>query len=121
MTANSKQGFRDSVDPMLDAFIKELLDAGSNPKAASRAQDAVTAAPAEALMAALARTISQASPFERAFFVAALAPALAEALAPALAEALAPAIVTTLSNMASQKKSSQQSASSEGSGKQKGE
>lgn len=109
MTTNSGP---DPVDSVLEALIKELIEDGSNPKAASRAGDAVTAALAEAQMAALARTVSQASEFERALFVATLAPALAEALAPILAEALAPALVTALGQMAAPKKTGQESASS---------
>ena len=76
---------------------------------------------AEALVVTLARTISQASPYERSFMVAALAPALAEALAPALAEALAPALVTALNNMAAQKKIGQELASGDGSDRQEGQ
>lgn len=122
MTTNSGQAAsQDRLDPVLEALFKEMIETGSYPKAASRAEDAVAAAQAEALMATLERTVSQASPYERALLVAALAPALAQALAPALAEALAPALVTALSNMASQKKTSQESASSEGSDKQEGE
>jgi hypothetical protein len=122
MTTNSGQAAgQDRLDPVLEALFKEMIETGSHPKAASRAEDAVMAAQTEALMVTLARTVSQASPFERTLLVAALAPALAEALAPVLAEALAPALVTALSNMAAAKKTSQESASSEGSDKQEGE
>jgi hypothetical protein len=116
MTTNSGQAAsQDRIDPVFEALIKELLETGSKPKAASRAGGAVTADLVEALMVALARTTSQASPIERALIAEALVPALAEALAPALAEALAPAIVTALDNIISPKKTSQESASSEGS------
>ena len=121
MTTNSGQtSTRDRIDPMLETLIKGLIETGSYPKAASRAEDAVTTAMTEALMVILARTVSEASPFERSLLVAALAPALAKALAPALAEALAPALVTALSNMAAPKQTSQKSAPIEGSYNQEG-
>ena len=121
MTTNAGQAAtQDPLDAVFEALLKELSETGSQPKAASRAEDAVKAALDETLMVAMARTVSQASPFERAVLVAALAPAIAEALAPALAEALAPALATALSNMATAKKTSQESASSEGSDKQEG-
>jgi hypothetical protein len=106
------------MDPMLEALFKEMTQTGSYPKAASRAEDAAVA---QALMETLARTVSQASPYERALIVATLAPALAEALAPALAEALAPALVSALSNMAASNKGSQESGSSDGSDRQEGQ
>jgi len=112
MTTNSgKTSPQDSIESVLEALLKEWMETGLKPKAASRAEDADMADVAEALRGALARTVSQASPFERALLVAALAPALAEALAPTLAEALAPAIVTALSNLAAPKQTSQESAS----------
>ncbi len=121
MTTNSGQATsQDRLDPVLEALLKEMIETESKPIAVSRAEEAVTTAMAEALMVILARTVSQASPFERSLLVAALAPALAKALAPALAEALAPALVTALSNMAAPKKTSQESAFSEGSYKQEG-
>jgi hypothetical protein len=110
MTTKSGQAaIQDPLGPVLEALIKEMIEPGSNPKAASRMDEAITAALAEELKTALAHTVSQESPFERAIFVASLAPALAEALAPALAEALAPALVEALSNMAAPKKTSQES------------
>ena len=121
MTTNSKQGgIQETGDPVVDALLKELIDTGSHPKAAAQAQEIVTAASAQALTMAVARTISHASPFERAFIVATLAPALAEALAPALAEALAPALVKALNEIASAKQPGPPSPSSEGSGEQQG-
>jgi len=113
MTTNAGQAAtQDPLDAALEALLKELSETGSQPKAALRAEDAVKAALDETLLVAMARTVSQASPFERAVLVAVLAPAIAEALAPALAEALAPALATALSNMATAKKTSQESASS---------
>lgn len=90
---------QDPLDSMLEALLKERLEPGSKPKAASRAEDAVVEDVTEALRIDLVRAVSQASPFEKALLVSALAPALAEALAPALAEALAPAIVRALGNI----------------------
>ena len=113
MTTNSGQATsQDRLDPVLEELLKEMIEIESKPKAVSRAEDAVTTAMAEALMVILARTVSQASPFERSLLVAALAPALAKALAPAL--------VTALSNMATPKQTSQESAYSTGSYKQEG-
>ena len=66
-----------------------------------------------------ARTISQASSFEKVILAIALAPALADALAPALAEALAPAIVKALDTIASPKETGQEAVSKEDSDKQK--
>jgi uncharacterized protein YejL (UPF0352 family) len=121
MTTNSGQATsQDRLDPVLEELLKEMIEIESKPKAASRAEEAVTTAMAEALMVILARTVSEASPFERSLLVAALAPALAEALAPALAEALAPALVTALSNMAAPKQTRQVSAPSGGSYRQEG-
>ena len=87
---------------VLDALIKEMVEPGSHPKTASRPGEAVTAALAEELKETLAHTVSQGSPFEKAIFVATLAPALAEALAPAIVEALG--------KMAAPKETSQESA-----------
>jgi hypothetical protein len=109
-----------STDQMFDALIKEMIETGSSSKATSRTDEAVTAALAKAVMTDLARTVSQASPFERALLVSVLAPALAEALAPALAEALAPALVDALSNMAASQKTGQESASGGDSDRQEG-
>ncbi len=120
MTTNPEQAARDRMDPMVEALLKELMETASYPKAASGGtEDAVTAA----LMASLispARTISQASSFEKVILAAALAPALADALAPALAEALAPAIVKALNTMVSPKETSQAPVSKEDSDKQEG-
>ena len=120
MTTNPEQAtIQDRVDPMVEALIKELIETASYPKAASRTEDAITAA----LMASLispARTVSQASSFEKAVLAAALAPALADALAPALAEALAPAIVKALNTMVSPKETSQAPVSKEDSDKPEG-
>ena len=105
MTTNSGQAAsKDPLDQVLEALLKEDM---TESKAASQAEDATT----KALLGTLARTVSQASPFERTLLVTALAPALAEALAPVLAEALAPALVTALSNLAAPKPTSQESAS----------
>jgi hypothetical protein len=99
---------------MFDTVIKELIETGrSSLKAASRTDDAVKVALAKTVMTDLARTISQASPFERALLVSALAPALAEAVAPAL--------VNALSNMAASQKTGQESASGDGSDRQEGQ
>jgi len=106
------------MDPMFEALFKEMTQSGAYPKAASRAEDAAVA---QALMATLKNTISQASPYERALIVATLAPALAEALAPVLAEALAPALMSALSNMAASDKTSQESGSGDGSDRQEGQ
>ena len=119
MTTNYGQSTaQDRMDPMLEALFKEMTQTGTYPKAASRTEDAAVA---QALMATLARTVSQASPYERALIVATLAPALAEALAPTLAEALAPALVSALNNMAASNKTGQESDSSDGSDKQEGQ
>jgi hypothetical protein len=101
-----------STDQMFDALIKEMIETGSSSKATSRTDEAVTAALAKAVMTDLARTVSQASPFERALLVSVLAPALAEALAPALVDAL--------SNMAASQKTGQESASGGDSDRQEG-
>ena len=111
MTTNYGQSAaQDRMDPMLEALFKEMTQTGTYPKAVSRAEDAAVA---QALMATLARTVSQASPYERALIVATLAPALAEALAPAL--------VSALNNMAASSKTGQESGSSDGSDKQEGQ
>jgi hypothetical protein len=124
MTTTSGQApIQDRIDPLVEALIKELIETASHPKAASRTEDALTAALTDAVMASLippAGTVSQASSFEKAVLAAALAPALAEALAPALAEALAPAIVKALETLVSPKETSQESGSQEGSDKQEG-
>ena len=119
MTMNYGQSAaQDRMDPMLEALFKEMTQTGTYPKAVSRAEDAAVA---QALMVTLARTVSQALPYERALIVATLAPALAEALAPALAEALAPALVSALNNMAASNKTGQESGSGDGSDKQEGQ
>ena len=110
-----------STDQMFDAVIKELIETGgSSLKAASRTDDAVKVALAKTVMTDLARTISQASPFERALLISALAPALAEAIAPALAEAIAPALVDALSKMADSQKTGQESTPGGNSDRQEG-
>jgi len=98
---------------VLEAVIKEMVEPGSHPKAAWRTEGAVTDALAEEIKQALAHTVSEGSPFEKAIFVATLAPALAEALAPALAEALAPALVEALSKMAAPKETNQEATPSQ--------
>ena len=89
MTTNSGQtSTRERIDPMLETLIKGLIETGSYPKAASRTEDAVTAALTEAYMVSLItpeRAESQVSPFKTAILAAALAPAIAEVLAPKLA------------------------------------
>jgi hypothetical protein len=111
MTTNYGQSAtQDRMDPMLEALFKEMTQTGTYPKAASRAEDAAVA---QALMVTLARTVSQASPYERALIVATLAPALAEALAPAL--------VSALNNMAASNKTGQESGSGDGSDRQEGQ
>jgi hypothetical protein len=108
------------MSQVLDTLIKEMVEPGSYPKTTARAEEAVTSALAEELKGALAHTVSEGSPFEKAIFVATLAPALAEALAPALAEALAPALVEALSKMAPPKETSQEAAPSQGSSNPEG-
>jgi hypothetical protein len=122
MTTNSGQAqTQGTTDQMFDAVMKELIETGrSSLQAAARTEDAVKVALAQTVMTDLAGTISQASPFERALLVSALAPALAEAVAPALAEALAPALVDALSKMAASQKAGQESASGDGSERQEG-
>ena len=114
MTTNSGQAtFQDRIDPMVEALIKELLETASHPKAASRTEDAIEAALAEAFMTSLippAGSVSQASSFDKAILAAALAPALAEALAPAIAKAL--------DTLGSPKETGQESGSKESSSKQ---
>lgn len=110
MTTNTGEASpQDQLDSVLEAFLKERLEPGSKSKATSRAEDAVMADVAAALRVDLVRTVSQASPFEKAVLVSALAPAIADAIAPALGEALAPAIVTALSHMAAPEKTGQES------------
>jgi len=117
MTTSSEQASaQDRMGPMLETLIKGLIETGSQPQAALRAEDAVTAALTEAYMVSLitpSRGVSQISPFETALLAAVLAPAIAEVLAPKLAEALTPAIVTALNNIVS-KKAAQESASGKG-------
>jgi len=112
-TKSGQEAIQDSMGQVLDALIKEMVEPGSYPKTTARAEGAVTAALAEELKGALAHTVSEGSPFEKAIFVATLAPALAEALAPALAEALVPALVEALSKMAPPKETSQETAPSQ--------
>jgi hypothetical protein len=119
MTTNYGQAAsQNRIDPMLEELFKEMIQTGSYPKAASRTEDAAVA---QALMVTLARTVSQASPYEKALIVATLAPALAEALAPALAEALAPALMSALSNMAASNKAGQESGTGDRSDRQEGQ
>lgn len=108
-TRPGQDAIQGSMDQMLEAFIKEMIEPGSNPKAASRTEDAVTAALAGELREVLTQTVSQGSSFEKAMFVATLAPALAEALAPVLAEALVPALMEAFNKMAAPEKTSQES------------
>ena|SRR5438132_1604022 len=118
MTANSGQlRTQDSIEPMVETLLKELIEATTHTKAASRTQDAITAALTEAYMGSLipsARIEEPASSLEIAVLAAALAPALAQALAPELAEALTPAIVKALNNLVSAKKTDQEKGSQEG-------
>lgn len=115
MTTNTGQATtQERIDPMVETLIKGLIETASHPKAVSPTEDAITAV----LMATLippARTLAQASSFEKAIFAATLAPALAEALAPALAEALVPAIEKALNTIVSQKETSQELPPKEGS------
>ena len=114
MTTNSGQAtFQDRIDPLVEALMKGLLETASHPKAASRTEDAIEAALAEAFMTSLippAGSVSQASSFDKAILAAALAPALAEALAPAIAKAL--------DTLGSPKETGQESGSKESSSKQ---
>ena len=104
MPKSGQAAIQDSMNQVLEAIIKEMVEPGSSPRASLKKRDAVMVALAEELKQSLAHTVSQESPVEKAIVVAALAPALADALAPALADALAPAIVEALSNMAAPKK-----------------
>jgi hypothetical protein len=116
MTTHPEQATsRDRFDPMAEALLKELLETASHAKAATRTEDAVTAA----LMASLippARTASQASSFEKAILAVALAPALADALA----DALVPAIVKALNTILSSKETGQEAVPKEDIDKQEG-
>ncbi|WP_126597580.1 hypothetical protein [Dictyobacter aurantiacus] len=92
-----------TIDPIVEALIKELIGGASYQKSSSRGEDKITAALAEAYMASLkpeekAKATSEAS-LETIVLAEALAPALAEALAPVLAEELAPALVKALAKM----------------------
>jgi hypothetical protein len=109
-TRSGQATIQDSMGQVLEAVIKEMVEPGPHPKPAWQTEGAVTAALVEELKQSLAHTVSEGSPFEKAIFVATLAPALAEALAPALAEALAPALVEALSKMATPKETRQESA-----------
>ena len=119
MTTNYGQAAtQDRLDPMVEAWVQEMVQTETHSMAAARREDAALA---QALMETLKNTISQASPYERAVFVAALAPALAEALAPTFAAALAPALMSALSDMAASSKTGQESASGDGSDRQEGQ
>src|SRR6266568_3713308 len=98
MTTNPEQAARDRTDPMVDARLTALMASLISP----------------------ARTVSQASSFEKVILAAALAPALADALAPALAEALAPAIVKALNTIVSPKETGRESVPKEDTDKQEG-
>lgn len=93
---------QNTIDPLIEALIKELIGGASYPKSSSRGEDKVTAALAEAYMASL-KPSEQArmapSSLEAVVLAEALAPALAEALAPVLAEELAPALVKAFASM----------------------
>jgi hypothetical protein len=102
------------IDPMLETLIKEMIETESHPKGASKADEIFTTTQAEALKEAISNAISQASEYERALWIATLAPALAESLAPILAEALTPALITALSNMPATRKTGNESSSSKG-------
>jgi hypothetical protein len=119
MTTNYGQAAtQDRLDPMVEAVFKEMMQTGTYSTATARREDAALA---QVLLESLKNTISQASPYERALFVATLAPALAEALAPLFAQALAPALLSALSNMAASNKTGQESASGDGSDRQEGQ
>lgn len=98
------------MDPMVETLFKEMMQTGTYPTAAARREDAALA---QAFMETLKNTISQVSPYDRAVFVAVLAPALAKALAPAL--------LSALSDMAASNKTGQESASGDGSDRQEGQ
>jgi hypothetical protein len=119
MTTNYGQAAtQDRLDPMVEAWFKEMMQTETHSMATARREDAALA---QVLLESLKTTISQASPYERAVFVAALAPALAEALAPLFAQALAPALLSALSDMAASNKTGQESASGDGSDRQEGQ
>ena len=65
------------MDPMVEAWLKEMMQTGTYSTVAARREDAALA---QVLLESLKNTISQASAFERSLFVAALAPALLSAL-----------------------------------------
>jgi hypothetical protein len=114
MTARGHHQDEEFDDLLVDELIRELQGSRSRPKGAARPENGSSATMTNALMDALVRAMSQASPLERAMLADALAPALAEALAPALAEALAPALATALSTLAaSSKRTSDDSGSGE--------
>ena len=118
MTTNSGQPrTQDNIDSMVETLLKELIEATTHTKSASRTEDAITAALTEAYMGSLipsAKTKEQATSLEIAVLAAALAPSLAQALAPQLAEALSPAIVKALNNLVSAKKTAQEQGYQEG-------
>ena len=111
MTTNYGQAATQGhMDQMVEAWLKEMVQTGTYSTTAARREDAALA---QGILETLKNTISQVSPYERALFVAALAPALAEALAPAL--------LSALSHMAASNKSDQESPSGDGSDRQEGQ
>jgi hypothetical protein len=99
----------DSVEPLLEELIKELMTStGSDLKNGSHHEEAITAALTEAATVSLSRTLSQSSGLERVLLVGALAPALADALAPALAKALVPEIVNALGQISATESTSKE-------------
>ncbi|GLV59956.1 hypothetical protein KDH_67800 [Dictyobacter sp. S3.2.2.5] len=111
-----------TIDPIVEALIKELIGGASYQKSSSRGEDKITAVLAEAYMASLKPSEqAQGAPgtsLETIVLAEALAPALAEALAPVLAEELAPALVKALAKMPDILESKQGSSSKRGSDKQ---
>jgi hypothetical protein len=110
-----------SLDSDLEALVLELLTPRSHRKGTSRPNGKRGSMLTDALAAALAGTLSEASPLDRAVFIEtvapeiadALAPALADALAPKLAEALAPALATALGDFFSSRQSTPETESME--------
>ncbi|HLH62138.1 MAG TPA: hypothetical protein VKV20_10690 [Ktedonobacteraceae bacterium] len=111
MTTNTGQPA--NQDTAYDTLLRELMGGGWNLKAEPRSEQVMTRNLTEILMKELAKSFSQASPYEQAVLVAALAPSLAEALAPQLAEALTPALAKALTDLAAQNKTNEESSSGE--------
>ena len=108
-----------SIDPIVEALIKELIGSASYQKSSMRSEDKITAALAEAYMASLKPSAQAATPsLETVVLAEALAPVLAEALAPVLAEELAPALVKALSKMPDILAGKQEPVAKKGAGRQ---